>query len=157
MTKPKPIPPPLDEGEQAALGGASLDTPHAESGRATPEDAQRADATDRAAAAAAASAAAPPAPPPAPAKAPAGKGPRALISSSSGQFVARPNPTEPPDPTVDVVICNWYGQHEGKPAHIKHGTPIGDLPPALQDAIRATRGQQVGPLPPKAPPNPFTP
>lgn len=83
--------------------------------------------------------------------------PRALLSDSSGQLVARPDPMAPPNETTVVVISNWYGHVDGKAVHIKHGTPFSDLPPSVQRAVQNTRGQRVGPLPPKLPPNPFTP
>jgi hypothetical protein len=50
-----------------------------------------------------------------------------------------------------VVIGNWIGSHEGKPVRVCHGTPVLDLPRALVEKIRATRGQRVGPYPPAPP------
>jgi hypothetical protein len=85
-----------------------------------------------------------------------GETPGALITDATGIFVARPDPTKPLGETV-VCIGNWYGSYDGKPAHVKHGTPLSELPSALVDAITNTRGQRVGPLPPKEPPNALAP
>lgn len=160
MAANRPKPPPLDDAapEDAVDAPAAVDAvPLATSGRATADDA---DAAARDAAAAARKAAAPPDPPrPADATptAPDDDRPRALISDASGVYVARPDPTRPISLTAAVVNGNWCGQHKGKQAHVKHGTPIDDLPVALQRSIRETRGQVVGPLPPKPQQNPFTP
>lgn len=158
MTKgSKPTPPPLDADEQAAAGSAS-DVPHAESGKATAEDAQRATAD-------AARAAAPPAAPPPPddddAPLPPVEQPPALIADSGGQLVARPNPLVPFDPKADLVLMNWFGHVKGedgpKQVHVKYGTPFKALPADVRAALRKTTGVQIGPLPPKPPQNPFTP
>lgn len=82
--------------------------------------------------------------------------PGALISETTGDFIARPDPTKPLG-TGAVVIGNWYGTYDGKAAHVKHGTPISELPSALVELITNTRRQRVGPLPPKQPDNPHTP
>jgi hypothetical protein len=166
----KPKPPPLDGAETEPTehgphGAAEHDIPAATSGKATAADA---DATARDAAIEARDAAA------------AGARrdddedrrrprrtrvereedddrPRALINNAAGVFVARPDPTKPISLTAPVVNGNWCGQYQGKQAHVKHGTPIEDLPSELQQLIVETRGQVVGPLPPKPQQNPFTP
>lgn len=168
----KPTPPPLDDGEKvAAAGDSSL--PHAESGKATAEDAHRATvdaarAADPRAAAAAAAAVNERArdtpspddevPPPA-----AGDEPPepVLFADSGGQFIARPNPQVPLDPKADLVLGNWFGHvrrgDELVQVHVKHCTLFGALPSEVRAAIRKTKGVQVGPLPPKLPQNPFQP
>jgi hypothetical protein len=165
----KPKPPPLDGAETdatepPAASPAETDTPAATSGKATAADAAAADALVLAAASRAAAA-----------RQDFDEGrrahlvqtrtrvehdderPRALINDAPGVFVARPDPTRPISVTAAVVNGNWCGQYQGKPAHVKHGTPIEDLPNELQRAICETRGQVVGPLPAKPPENPFTP
>ena len=179
----KPTPAPLDD-EQAVANGAHGDIPHAESGRATADDAKLAAAKDATAArdaalgeatAEARTAPAPASPevtraanklaggiaiPAAPVDVDASPG--AVISNRSGQFVARPDPSRPISTTEAVVHGNWVGRYhddDGEPcdAYVKHGTPVADLPKDLVRDILETRGQVVGPLPPKAPQNPFTP
>lgn len=181
MAGNKPKPAPLDD-EQANPSNA--DIPHAESGKATADDAKLADARDAAAArdaalgdatAAARTEPAPAAPevtraanklaggiaiPATPVDVDAAPG--AVIAARSGQFVARPDPTKPISTTEPVVLGNWVGRYhddegESCAAYVKHGTPISGLPSDLAQAIVETRGQVVGPIPPKAPPNPFTP
>jgi hypothetical protein len=179
----KPTPPPLDDEAAVAAGGHS-DVPHAESGKATADDAKLAAARDAVAARdaavgeAAAEARTAPAPaspevtraanklaggiaiPAAPVDVDAAPG--AYIAQRSGQYVAKPDPSKPLSTTEAVVHGNWVGRYhddEGEPcpAYVKHGTPISALPSDLAQAIVETRGQVVGPLPPKQPPNPFTP
>lgn len=178
----KPTPAPLDD-ENANPSNA--DVPHAESGRATEADVKLAAAKDAAAARDAAidehatearTAPAPAAPevtraanklaggiaiPASPVDVDDDR-PRAVIADRSGQFVARPDPTKPISTTEPVVLGNWVGRYKDAagndcPAYVKHGTPISGLPSDLAQAIVETRGQVVGPIPPKAPPNPFTP
>jgi hypothetical protein len=178
----KPTPPPLDDGEKVAAGDASV--PHAESGKATPEDAQRAAADARLAATkgidpsdvAAARTAPAPATPEVTAAANAlaagtaipaepvdvdGREPAVLIADSGGQVIARPNPQVPLDPKADLVLGNWFGHvkrgNDLVQVHVKHGTLFAELPREVQKAIRGTKGVQVGPMPPKLPPNPFQP
>lgn len=173
----KPTPPPLDEGDQNAnTGSSSGSVPHAESGKATAEDAQRASAEDARNAARAAAAQQPQQTDEATAAAAAanavdetaGRPPqavkgdkvaraRAVVSESSGQLVARPDPAAPPSAETHVVLSNWFGHVEDKPCHVKYGTPIEDLPRAVQRAIANTKGIKIGPIPPKLPDNPFTP
>lgn len=153
----KPKPPPLDDESASAASG---ELPAAESGKATAEDAALAAAKERArlaedAALAASASAPPPVSPPTPS--PASDEPGAIIVDSSGVMYARPDPTKPLSLTASVVLGNWFGSFNGKPAHVRHGTPIAALPSALVQAIRSTRKQSVGVLPPKAPSNPFTP
>jgi hypothetical protein len=177
----KPTPAPLDDD---AANPSNSDIPAAESGKATADDAKLADARDAAAArdaalgnatAAARTEPAPAAPevtkaanklaggiaiPASPVDVDAAPG--AVIAARSGQYVARPDPGKPLSLTDDVVHGNWVGRYhdsdgEPCPAYVKHGTPIAALPSDLAQAIVETRGQVVGPLPPKQPQNPFTP
>jgi hypothetical protein len=181
----KPTPPPLDD-EQAVAAGGHSDAPHAESGKATADDAKFAAARDAAAARdealgdADATTEARTAPAPASTEVTNAANklaggiaiaastvdvnarPGAVIAQRSGQFVARPDPSKPISATEAVVHSNWVGRYHDEdgndcPAYVKHGTPIADLPKDLVRQIRETRGQIVGPLPPKAPQNPFTP
>ncbi len=165
--KNKPTPPPLDgnhndpseqhgtSGVHGSHGTADTDIPAATSGKA---DAAAADVQARDAALREAQAGHLPPPPPQPQMPPQPTGePRALINNSGSVFVARPDPTRPISTTAAVVQGNWCGTFEGKTANVKHGTPIADLPKDLQKLIVETRGQVVGPLPPRQPQNPFTP
>jgi len=169
----KPTPAPLDD-EQANPSNA--DVPHAESGRATEDDVKAAGAREAAALRDAARNASAPVPPAVTVEANKLAGgiavpaaavdvdarPGAVISQRSGQFVARPDPTKPISLTEAVVHGNWVGRYhddEGNDcaAYVKHGTPLSALPRDLVRDIAETRGQVLGPLPPKAPQNPFTP
>lgn len=172
----KPKPPPLDD-EAAIVNAGGTDAAHAESGKATAEDAARANADAlreaRDADAARREAEALEAEATLEAEAEAARQrrqqrqqrrekPTAQIIQRSDQFVARPDPSRPISATDDLVLGNWVGRYVGPdgqacPALVKHGTPIEALPRDLADAIRETRGQRVGPLPPRQPPNPFTP
>lgn len=147
----KPKPPPLDTDEAAAA--ATSDVPHAESGKATADDAAAAAAELAKLAASQPPASETPQPP----AQPTGERAKAVLVDSAGVLYARPDPSAPISLTEAVVNGNFYCSYRGKPAHVKHGTPASGLPDELLEQINRSNPDAIRPLPPKQPPNPFAP